>query len=207
MFEQQTLVRGGYLIKANIEDLKRASNVFAKAMFKDPLHIYFFPNETSRFVKLIRLYRFKLKMDFKHLYTTADHFKGFVIWKSSKNNNSKYRIIDIVRGAILILSIGLGPIIKMIKYQKWINRLHKRYLKKNYCCLDVLVINPSFQGQGISRSLVRPKIAELTMNDEIAFLETQNRKNVYLYEHFGFKLIYQERLPKTDIISYGMINN
>ena len=176
-------------------------------MFKDPLHIWFFPNEDSRYVKLTRLYRFKLKMDFNNLYATSNSLEGLVIWKGSKKNKFQFSFFDLLRGVILILSIGINPVIKMVKYQKWITRLHKLYLKKSYCCLDILVIDPSFQGQGFSSILIKPKLLDLSLNNEIAFLETQNKNNVNIYEHFGFKLIYQEKLPKTEILSYGMVKS
>jgi GNAT superfamily N-acetyltransferase len=196
-----------FLIKVKIEDLEKASPIFAKAMFKDPLHIWFFPNEDSRYVKLTRLYRFKLKMDFNNLYATSNSLEGLVIWKGSKKNKFQFSFFDLLRGVILILSIGINPVIKMVKYQKWITRLHKLYLKKSYCCLDILVIDPSFQGQGFSSILIKPKLLDLSLNNEIAFLETQNKNNVNIYEHFGFKLIYQEKLPKTEILSYGMVKS
>ncbi|MDD4184957.1 MAG: GNAT family N-acetyltransferase [Candidatus Izemoplasmatales bacterium] len=195
------------MIKVKIEDLEKASPIFAKAMFKDPLHIWFFPNEDSRYVKLTRLYRFKLKMDFNNLYATSNSLEGLVIWKGSKKNKFQFSFFDLLRGVILILSIGINPVIKMVKYQKWITRLHKLYLKKSYCCLDILVIDPSFQGQGFSSILIKPKLLDLSLNNEIAFLETQNKNNVNIYEHFGFKLIYQEKLPKTEILSYGMVKS
>ncbi len=196
-----------YLVKVNINDLEKASLIFANAMFKDPLHAYFFPNEDSRYIKLTRLYKFKLKLDFNSLYTTSNSLEGFVLWKGSKKNKFQFSIFDLLRGVILILSIGINPVIKMVQYQKWITRLHKLYLKKSYCCLDVIVIDPSFQGKGFSSILIKPKLLALSLNNEIAFLETQNKHNVEVYEHFGFKLIYQEKLPKTEIISYGMIKS
>jgi len=55
--------------------------------------------------------------------------------------------------------------------------------------------------------LIKPKLLDLSLNNEIAFLETQNKNNVNIYEHFGFKLIYQEKLPKTEILSYGMVKS
>ncbi|MCK4551289.1 MAG: GNAT family N-acetyltransferase [Tenericutes bacterium] len=193
------------MVKVNIEDIKKASLIFANAMFKDPLHAYFFPNEDSRHIKLTRLYKFKLKMDFNGLYATSDLLEGFVIWKDSEDNPFRVNIFDLFRGIFMIVSIGINPVIKMIKYQKWITRLHKLYLKERFCCLDILVIDPSFQGRGFSSALIKPKLLNLSLNNKIAFLETQNKHNVKVYEHFGFKLIYQERLSNTEIISYGMI--
>ncbi|MCK5732139.1 MAG: GNAT family N-acetyltransferase, partial [Tenericutes bacterium] len=113
--------------------------------------------------------------------------------------------LDIFRGISMIASIGIQPVIKMIKYQKWVTRLHKRYLKESYCYLDIIVIGPSFQGKGFSSTLIKPKLLDISLNNKIAFLETQNKQNVVVYEHFGFKLIYQEKLSNTEITSYGMI--
>jgi GNAT superfamily N-acetyltransferase len=193
-----------FLVKVKIEDLEKASLIFAKAMFKDPLHVYFFPNEDSRYIKLTRLYKFKLKMDFNYLYATSGFLEGFVIWKDSEENRFRFTIFDLFRSFLMVVSIGIHPVIKMIKYQKWITRLHKLYFKESYCCLDILVIDPPFQGMGFSSRLIKPKLLDLSLNNKVAFLETQNKHNVEVYKHFGFKLIYQEKLPNTEITSYGM---
>jgi len=194
-----------YLVKVNIKDLEKASLIFANAMYKDPLHVYFFPNEDSRHIKLTRLYKFKLKMDLNNLYATSELLDGFVIWKDLEENPFRVNIFDLFRGILMIASIGIHPVIKMLKYQKWITRLHKLYLKKGYCYLDILVIDPSFQGMGVSSALIKPKLLDFSLNNKIVFLETQNKHNVVIYEHFGFKLIYQEKLSNSEITSYGMI--
>ncbi|MBU1145376.1 MAG: GNAT family N-acetyltransferase [Firmicutes bacterium] len=193
------------VIKVKANDLKKASIIFANAMYNDPLHSHFFPNENSRYKKLVQLFMFKLKLDFKNLYTTSDSLEGFVIWKDSKERRLKFSFIDLIKGGLMTIIVGLSPILKMVRYQKWITRLHKLYLKDPYCCLDLLVISPPFQGKGFSTTLIKPKLLHLSSNNEVAFLETQNAQNVDIYEHYGFKLIYQEKLINTKITSYGMI--
>jgi hypothetical protein len=39
------------------------------------------------------------------------------------------------------------------------------------------------------------------------FLETQNEKNVPLYEHFGFEVIYRETIPEVELTNWGMVRS
>ena len=39
------------------------------------------------------------------------------------------------------------------------------------------------------------------------FLQTVNEKNVGLYKHYGFKVVEETKLPKTDLIVWSMLRN
>lgn len=41
--------------------------------------------------------------------------------------------------------------------------------------------------------------------NKIAYLETNNDKNVSLYEHFGFQLMNETLLPNSSIAHYSMM--
>jgi GNAT superfamily N-acetyltransferase len=55
------------------------------------------------------------------------------------------------------------------------------------------------QGKGWAGVLLRPVLAALDAVETACCLETQNPRNVPLYEHFGFNVKLHTRVPGTDV--------
>lgn len=41
----------------------------------------------------------------------------------------------------------------------------------------------------------------------VSYLETNKQSNVTLYQHYGFDLMKEERIPKTPVIHYAMVRD
>jgi len=80
-------------------------------------------------------------------------------------------------------------------------------MEQPYWYLDVIVVNPEHQGKGFASQLIKPILLEAEKNHQAVYLETQNKKNIQIYEKYGFILIKEIKLPRTDIIQYCMKKN
>ena len=56
-------------------------------------------------------------------------------------------------------------------------------------------MDPAQQGKGFASALLKPMLARLDEENMACYLETQNMKNVAMYQHFGFKLVHETRVP------------
>ncbi len=187
------------------KEISKASNVFAKAMFNDPLHIYFFPNEKTRYKKLLSIYKFLLITRKSNVFKTSPLLEGFCIWEEPyKHNKFSITFKDVIFGFPLLFSVGVSTLLRMIKYEKWSSNLRISNINEPYWYLQVIVVDPEYQGKGFASKLIRPIIEKAKKNNQNIFLETQNTTNVGIYKKYGLEPIIETVLPETNIKHYCM---
>jgi GNAT superfamily N-acetyltransferase len=71
--------------------------------------------------------------------------------------------------------------------------------------LAPIAVLPSEQGQGIGGALLRSKLRELDAQKLRCSLATQDKANVPIYEHFGFKTVREDPIAGTELTHYTML--
>lgn len=77
----------------------------------------------------------------------------------------------------------------------------------NHHYLVCIVTDPRYQGQGLAKKTLN-ELHELVDNHPTSIgigLDTENKKNVTLYEQFGYRLVGEEKLG--DIVIYSMFRD
>ncbi len=187
--------------------IKDAAEKFAKAMMNDDLHVFFFPDQASRFEKLVYLYVFKLELQYRNCIVTSEKLEGLAIWEEPGKQHSGLSLSEIFNGSKLIWQCGMASLIKMIKYHIWASKTRDKLINQPYWYLDVVIVHPEHQGKGFASQLIKPILSEAEKNHQEVYLETQNKNNIMIYEKYGFSLIKKIKLPSTDIIQYCMKKN
>ncbi len=200
------LVQGETMIIQKLEknQIKDAAEIFAKAMMNDELHVFFFPDQASRFEKLVYLYEFKLELQYRKCIVTSRKLEGLAIWEKPGQQHSGLSLSEMFNGLKLIWQCGIVSLIKMIKYQTWASKTRDKLINQPYWYLDVVIVNPEHQGKGFASQLIKPILLEAEKNHQEVYLETQNKNNILIYDKYGFSLIKEIKLPNTDIIQYCM---
>ncbi len=62
-----------------------------------------------------------------------------------------------------------------------------------------------YRGQGLASRLIRPLLEEFDKKKLACYLETHNPSNVAIYEHFGFKVVEEGKIPGTDMTHWAML--
>lgn len=70
--------------------------------------------------------------------------------------------------------------------------------------LHLVVVRPQFMGQGYSSRLIRPMLARAEKESLPCTLITQSMENVRKYEHWGFKLMKEMPVPRSQEKFYSM---
>ena len=78
---------------------------------------------------------------------------------------------------------------KALRLRKWGSIWAKHHPDKSHCHLEALGVLPERQGQGIGSLLLGHFCAYVDQLKQAAYLETDQPKNVRLYESFGFKIV------------------
>jgi ribosomal protein S18 acetylase RimI-like enzyme len=86
-------------------------------------------------------------------------------------------------------------------------KLRKKYAPAKHYYLNTLAVDPAFQGRGFATSLLNPIFERLDKDDIACYVETQNMKNVDMYKHFGFALVHETLIPRTEQPLYLLLRD
>ena len=78
-------------------------------------------------------------------------------------------------------------------------------MKEPHWYLSVIGVDPDHQGKGYGSKLIKPMLERIEKTGYPVYLETNFEGNVGLYEHLGFDLIDETKIPETEIMNWAMI--
>ena len=177
---------------------------FADAMMNDELHVHFFPNEKTRKRKLKYLFKYKLQTQIHDCIATSPLLEGLAIWEQPHDHRDTISLKDIL-GFQLLFTCGIKSFLKMVKYYVWAEDIRNNLITEPHWYLDTVIVQPIFQGKGYASQLIKPILEKASQKNEKVYLETQNEKNVPIYERYGFELISTQHVKGTEFKHFSMI--
>jgi ribosomal protein S18 acetylase RimI-like enzyme len=117
---------------------------------------------------------------------------------------SIWQIIRSVPFSVL-LQFGRQGAAQLQAYGRYEDHLHRKLVPYPHWYLQMLGVDPKYQGQGYSRQLVEPMLERIDRENLPCYLETSNRKNVSIYRRFGFELISEDIVPNTELTNFAML--
>ena len=93
----------------------------------------------------------------------------------------------------------------MQAYGRFVDDLHRKLVPYPHWYLQVIGVDPAYQGQGFSSRLLRPMLKRIDREQMPCALDTNIDKNVAIYRRFGFDVISQNKLPGTPVTSFLML--
>jgi GNAT superfamily N-acetyltransferase len=193
------------LVRIDSKLAKPASFTAARAFADDPETIYLIPDKKKR-INLHFAFEYFLRIavyGHEEAYVTSPQCEGVAIWASSENNVPFWAALT--ANPIPSLKCGWRFISHQIETNRLAIKIKKQYAPSRHMYLALLAVDPAHHGKGHASALLKPMLARLDKEHLPAYLETQNMKNVAMYQHFGFKLVYETVLPKTTLPMYCML--
>jgi ribosomal protein S18 acetylase RimI-like enzyme len=177
------------MYKLKLSDLEKFEDLLTEAFFNDPLFIAFAKNEETR--RKVTFPIFKLMLEFSpgeiELYSPTKKMEGIAIWanqhKKQKNKGQFWELVSKVTK-----ELGFLKLLKIMWISKKLMKHHDEVLDKSDYHLYIIAVDPKYKGQGFASKLIKPMLAKFDKEKLVCSLDTNNEKNVGLYEHFGFKL-------------------
>ena len=71
--------------------------------------------------------------------------------------------------------------------------------------LATIGVDPVYQGKGYAGRLLRAKFGEIDKQNVPCYLETNKKRNVSLYQHFGFEVVEEGIIPNINIHIWAMM--
>ena len=135
------------MLELEKNQIKSASLMLSRA-FKDELKDVF-PDPEERKVKEPIVNEFLLRLDYSYskAFITSPQLEGIAIWMHSDKRKRRpfWRILT--SGAIWqAIRIGIKPLRKMQKYDKYMERKRKELAPGKHWYLAVLAVDPEHQG-------------------------------------------------------------
>ena len=197
---------GLYLVPK--ERLGELAEVAADAYQDYPLHNWFMGGKYDEIAsKLLMQISLKTMTEDAVIYADSEEINGFAAWLPFGFTGNKAIPFLLSGGLKLILHSGLGIINRLSAYENYAMGLKKEYTDNYDWYLFNLSIKKDAQGKGIASKLMRPMLQFCDDERMVAYLETNKEANVGLYRHYGFDLMKEEQIPKSNVMHYAMTRN
>ena len=191
------------LYKMQEKDIDNFSGVLARGFEGYPLFEYFCNNKYD-FYKMKLFWTVALTASYKKAYSIGDSInsKGAAVFFPPD-----YKDIGVVSyfkagGYKLLSKLAVS---KMLKFDSFAAKIKKKYADKNTWYLYSFAVIQDARGNGIGSKLLKPMLDYFDNEKQNCYLETLKSENVSLYEHYGFKLMEEVKVPGTDMTLYAML--
>jgi GNAT superfamily N-acetyltransferase len=199
------------LIRLGKGDIPQAAEVLASAFQDDPLLRYASPDRARR-KKLARHFcRISLyyAVRYGEVYAPREDLPGVAAWLPSAQfpltGGEVLRSVPLRDLLGLTGRVGLAGGVRLQAVDACLKALHARVAPFPHLFLFILGVAPQHQGQGYAGRLLRPVLARLDREGLPCYVDTLQRRNVPLYEHFGFRVVEEYPVPGTELTAWAML--
>ncbi|MFX1575221.1 MAG: GNAT family N-acetyltransferase [Promethearchaeota archaeon] len=197
-------------LRLNKQQVEPAAKMLAKAFENDPLHIAYFPDSTERVMQNYHLMKFSLRycMVLGEVYITSPKLEGIALWRL-EDPKEEYR--DKPRSIFtnwlsFRLAIALGEAVeKVYNIFEYIFSTHYELVPSRHWYFFIIGVDPNYQEKGFASSLIKPMLARIDKEKLQCYLDTNNEKNVEIYQHYGFKVLKKYQIPRTNVMNWSML--
>lgn len=189
----------------------------AEGFKEDGLYVHLLPDPSTRVEVLKMFFRnyIELLYDYGGVYATSEKMEAVaLIFRSERMGASWASRASYAWGVARAVAKSLGMCrhispARFLRGLSGLRSMSSAWLAslgdQPYLHLDMLVVQPQYRGQGWVRKTISPLLAECRERGFACTLETQNPRNVGLYEHYGFTVVDTIRLRNSDLKQYCMV--
>ena len=195
------------LLRLTRKDRDAGAAVLGRAFTEYELLRYYFQDETERHAVAVTFGFVALSVSLKYgeIYASSAKMEGVSAWlPPGKAPFGGWQIIRSVPLSVLF-RFGRQGASRMQAYGRYVDNLHRKLVPYPHWYLQIIGVDPKYQGQGFSSRLVRPVLERIDRERMPCFLETNTGKNVAIYRRFGFEVVSEDKMPGTEVTSFAML--
>jgi ribosomal protein S18 acetylase RimI-like enzyme len=176
-----------------------AAEMFARAFGNDPFIGTLYPRAKNRhgaFAKAA-LCVLRYALHYGEVYAVSPNLEGVAVWLPPSHIAPS--VIDIVRFRLCLLPFysGIRAFRHVLSYIDHADKTRTQYVHGPHWYLQLLGVDPSHRGEGCAAVLLRSMFSRLDRENMPCCLDTENERNVAMYEHFGFRVVNTSEIPGT----------
>ena len=195
------------LLRLTLKERDAGAAVLGRAFAEYEMLRYYFPDETQRHAVADTFGFIALSICLKYgeVYATSEEMEGVAAWlPPGKAPFGGWQMIRSVPVSVLFRFARQGAS-RMWAYGRYVDKLHRKLVPYPHWYLQIIGVDPAYQGQGLSSRLLRPVLERIDREQMPCFLETNTEKNVAIYQRFGFEVVSEDKIPGTEVTSFAML--
>jgi ribosomal protein S18 acetylase RimI-like enzyme len=195
------------LLRLTRKDREAGAAVLGRAFTEYEMLRYYFQDEAERHAVAVTFGFVALSVCLKYgeAYASSAKMEGVAAWlPPGKAPFGGWQIIRAVPLSVLF-RFGRQGASRMQAYGRYIDNMHRKLVPYPHWYLQIIGVDPAYQGQGFSSQLVRPMLECIDREHLPCFLETNTEKNVAIYRRFKFEVVSEDKIPGTEVTSFAML--
>jgi ribosomal protein S18 acetylase RimI-like enzyme len=197
------------MVRVRRSDLERACQVFVEAFREDPFFAYVMGDDDYDRSRVASLHAFTLRygLAYGSVHASSGRIEAVAAWlPPGATRMSAWRSLRAgVLSAGRTLRAGRAAVRRLMAYGGYAAGIHARVAPFPHWYLLAMGVADAYRGKGFASRLMRPMLASFDVEGLPCYLETHNPANTALYEHFGFHVAYEGRLPGSDRPHWAML--
>ncbi|MGD1951508.1 MAG: GNAT family N-acetyltransferase [Leptolyngbyaceae cyanobacterium] len=180
---------------------KAAARVLAAAFAQDVFMAYLFPDAVTRKNNLVKLFQPVIRCSL--LYGSvqlASNNNGVLAWMPGAR--LPLNLSQLFRSGLIWapLTIGLSAFKRLQNHDGFCEHVLLSKAPQGFAYLWLVGVHPEAKGQGLGKRMIQTALSDMHSHGyDTCLLRTDNEKNVPLYQHLGFELIYTGTAPKSGL--------
>ena len=195
------------LVRLEKSQLKPAAAMVARAFQDNPLSVYFFPDASERKDKLPYIFRFMIGYGllYGEAYTISPNLEGLAVWLPPEKPRVTRRGGIGSEGLSRLFKVEGETAARWKSFDDYVASLHKRHVPFSHWYLQLLGIAPAYQGKGYASTLLKAMFVRIDKERLPCFLETDAKRDVSIYQHYGFKVVEEGVVPGSQVTIWAML--
>ncbi|MFE7466313.1 GNAT family N-acetyltransferase [Streptomyces sp. NPDC057499] len=174
---------------AAVDDAEQIADVLAHAFDDDPMMAWFFPDAASRAEGLARYFATIFTRQYGRYGVCERTDAGVSFWVSPEGQDKAVPDAETLRELEDILGDRAGL------FREAVAAAAEHGPKEPHWYLAVVGADPTARGRGHGAALLRSGPARADAAGLPVYLESSKESNLPFYEHFGFTVLAEARLP------------
>ena len=182
--------------------LPHAVNTLSAAFQNDPLYRFIIPDdgERSAFLQVFFAFRLRYGMNFGEVHVTSGTCEAVAVWIRAEGARKG----PMLEGGLAVVKAVKGDARrKLLEMQRYVDSMRER-VPFPYWHLSPIAVHPAHQRRGLASVLIRSMLERIDREQAVSVLETQDQKNVMMYERYGFRIFCEGTIPGSDTRNWLM---
>src|SRR4030043_480956 len=184
------------LLRLTLKERDAGVAVLGRAFAEYELLLYYFPDEKKRraVADSFGFIAVSICLKYGEVYATSEKLEGVAAWLSP--GKAPFGVWQIIRSVPLstLVRFGRQGAGRMRSYGRFVDNLHRRLVPYPHWYLEIIGVDPAYQGQGFSSRLLRPVLERIDRERMPCYLETNAGKNAAIYRGLGFGAVSGDKM-------------
>lgn len=204
-------------VRLSNSQIKPAGELLSTSFFNDPLWIHIIPDPSKRKKKLPLMMECMIRWGILigEVFSVSPDLEGIAIWippmaplidllvrylyLPRNIRNFPLWIETQLWAFYLNLKVGRAPLRRSGHIYGFMSARRTRIVPNAHWHLAAIAVHPDFQGKGYSRILMESMLERIERAGRTCYLEASQEKNVSIWSHYGFKVVGESLIPRTNI--------